>query len=70
MFWAEFESALSTPYLYVTYRNINKLLAPCFKIIDLGDVGIGEHFHEIEDGNLGFAEEGSHYDERWYAIVG
>jgi hypothetical protein len=70
MFWAEFESALSTPYLYATYHDIDKLSTPSNEIFLLSDMGIGHRLHEVKDGGLGFAEEGSHDVERWSAIVG
>jgi hypothetical protein len=55
--------------LYATYRSVDELPAPCFKIIDFGYVGM-ERFHEIKYGGLGFAQEGHHCDRRWFVIVG
>jgi hypothetical protein len=69
MFWAEFESALSTPYSYVTYCGVDELLSPCDEVFFFGNVGIYYRFHELKYGGLGFAQEGSHCDERWYVIV-
>jgi hypothetical protein len=54
----------------VTYCDVDKLSTPCDEILFFGDMGIRHQLHEIENGDLGFAEEGSHYDERWYVIVG
>jgi hypothetical protein len=53
----------------VTYGDINELSTPCNEILFFSNMGIGHQLHE-EDGGLGFAEEGSHDDERRSAIVG
>jgi hypothetical protein len=63
---AGLSSAISTPpILYATYYCIDELSTPYLKIFIFCDMGIWQQLQEIEDCDLGLAEEGSHCSRRW-----